>query len=207
MHNIKYLTKHCTTSRDGKIALSNTLVETAVRKYNCPIIVTCSDFPNEECVLTVSDLTAAVPKTGPHPDQYKPGYTYDLFYYSWQGTPKGAAEKETQESEEIEEIDAIASTSTISRNSKGTYTIKTPVVVTTYEETEVTLVGYIGAVIRAKRLELNLNMNQLAILTNGKCSQATISRLEMGDANTTLSILEIICDALQLHISEIFPAK
>ena len=202
MHTIKFLTKHCTTSRDGRIALSNTLVETAVKRYNCPIVVTCNDFPNEECILTVSDLTAAVPKTGPHPDQFKPGQTYDLFYYVWKGIPKGAAQNEV---EEMEEPEVTITTSTISRNTKGTYTIKTPV--TIIEEREVTLAGYIGVIIRAKRLSLGYNKAQLAALTEGACSAPTLGRIETGDTNPTLDILVSICDVLNLHITDIFPPK
>lgn len=201
MQNPKFLTKHCTTSRDGRIALSNTLVETAVKMYNCPIIVTCNDYPNEECILTVSDLTGAVPKTGPHPNQFRPGETYDLFYYAWKGTPKG--ETETPEPETT----FTTTASTVTKSSKGTYIIKTPVVVTTYEETEVTLATYIGTIIKNTRKERNLNQNQLANLTAGKCSPATVSKLEAGDANTSLSILEALCDVLDLHISELFPSK
>lgn len=202
MHKVIILEKHCTTSKEGRISLSNTLVETAIKLHNCPIRVTCSDYPGEESIYSVSELTSPVPTSGPYPDSFRPGNTYSLLHFLWKGTPI----KETVESV-IETTSEDLPVSTITRNSRGTYTIKTPVVITTYEETDVTLVGYIGAMIRSKRISLNLNMNQLANLTNGKCSPATISRLEIGDANTTLSILEAICDALDLHISELFPSK
>lgn len=206
MHKIIILEKHCTTSKDGRVALSNTLVETAIKLHNCPIRVTCSDYPGEESIYSVSELTSPVPTSGPYPDSFRPGNTYSLLHFLWKGTPI----KETVEEivETSDEDSAVSTTiSTITRNSRGTYTIKTPVIVTTYEETEVTLVGYIGAVIKAKRKSLDLNMNQLARLTNGNCSPATISKLEMGDANTSLGILEAICDALDLHISDLFPPK
>jgi len=202
MHSVKFLTKHCTTSREGRVALSNTLVETAVKRYNCPIIVTCNDFPNEECILTVSDLTSAVPKTGPHPDQYNPGKTYDLYYYIWKGVSRGTSQTIEEESTEVETTITV---STISRNAKGTYTIKTPV--TIIEEREVSLAGYIGAIIKAKRTELGYNKSQLANLTSGACSSPTLGRIETGDTNPTLDILVAICDALGLHITDIFPPK
>lgn len=202
MHKIIILEKHCTTSKEGRVALSNTLVETAIKLHNCPIRVTCSDYPGEESIYSVSELTSPVPTSGPYPDSFRPGNTYSLLHFLWKGTPI----KETVEEVTDTPVEDLV-VSTITRNSRGTYTIKTPVIVTTYEETEVTLVGYIGAVIKAKRKSLDLNMNQLAKLTNGNCSPATISKLEMGDANTSLGILEAICDALDLHISDLFPSK
>jgi hypothetical protein len=205
IHKIKILEKHCTVAREGRVALSNTLVETAVKVHNCPIRVTCTDYPGEECILSVSDLTASVPMTGPHPDQFKPGNTYYLFYYTWKGSPiKTNADPVVVETEELEDIPV----STISRKADGTFVIKTPVVVTTttYEEKTVTYSTYAGAIIKAKRTELKLHKNQLSAMTNGACSPATIGRIELGD-NSTIDTLVAICDALGLYITDLFPPK
>lgn len=199
-HKIKILEKHCTVSRDGRIALSNTLVETAVKLYNCPIRVTCTDFPGEECILTVSDLTAAVPITGPHPDQYKPGNTYFLYYYIWKGVPIN------QKQEDTTEVESPVLESTVEKRGKK-YVIKTPVVTTVIEEKEVSLNEYVGGVIYATRKAKGLSQAQLAIMTNNKISGNSISQIESALTNPILSSLEAIAEALDLHITDLFPPK
>jgi len=197
-HKIKILEKHCTVSREGRVALSNTLVETAVKLYNCPIRVTCTDFPGEECILSVSDLTASVPTSGPHPDQFKPGNTYFLFYYTWKGTPIKERTEETVESPVVE--------STIEKRGRK-YVIKTPVVTTVIEEKEVSLNEYVGGVIYATRKAKGISQAQLAIMTNNRISGNSVSQIESAVTNPILSSLEAIAEALELHITDLFPPK
>jgi len=96
---------------------------------------------------------------------------------------------------------------------------KTPVVTTTIElqEQEVTLFEYIGYKLKARREELGLNVADVARATlNSKIafrgttpgiSQSGISSIEKGMANPNINSLDILCDVLKLHISELFPPK
>jgi transcriptional regulator with XRE-family HTH domain len=78
--------------------------------------------------------------------------------------------------------------------------------------TPVTLAGYIGKMIKKRREELNLQQNDVVKKIKEKNSHSTfsassISRIESGDYNYNLFTLEDLCDALDLHISEVFPIK
>ena len=205
MHKPEFLSKHCTTARDGRVALSNTLVETAVKRYNCPIIVTCSAFPDEECILTVADLTSAVPKTTGHPDQFNPGNTYDLYYYLWKGTPK------TNRKQEEFKVEEAAPINTKDR----TYMINTMKMVPTVVETPTTFWGYIGHVVKSKREELNLTDREVVkkiISQQGgdktSFSINTYRSIERGiDTNSKINTYIHIAEALDLHLSELIPPK
>jgi hypothetical protein len=205
MNKPEFLTKHCTTARDGRVALSNTLVETAVKRYNCPIIVTCNAYPNEECILTVSDLTASVPKTMRHPDQFNPGNTYDLYYYLWKGTPKVNRDKEGSKAEEV-----------VSNNTKDrTYMINTMKMVPTVVETPTTFWGYIGHVVKTRREELNLTdrevVKKITEQQGGEEKSFAINTyrsIERGEeTNSKINTYIYIAEALNLHISELIPPK
>ena len=209
MNKVEFLTKHCTTARDGRVALSNTLVETAVKKYNCPIIVTCNAYPNEECILTVADLTSSVPKTTNHPNQFNPGNTYDLYYYLWKGTPKINRDQEEPKVEEV-----------VSSNTKDrTYMINTVKMVQTVVETPTTFWGYIGHIVKTKREELNLSDREVVerittMLTSQQeedkksFSINTYRSIERGEeTNSKINTYIYIAEALDLHISELIPPK
>lgn len=195
---IEFLEKHCATSKEGIIALSNSLVETAVKIHNCPIKVTCSNYPGQETLLSVADLLKPEFTAGPYEDQYREGATYSLYMYKWKG--------ETIKKPEIEKIEDSIETSTIERRGKG-YVIKTPVVVTTFEEKEVTLHYYVGMIIYQTRKARGLTQNQLSNLTEGRVSGSNIGQIESGITNPILSSLEAIADALGLHITDLFPPK
>lgn len=198
---IEFLEKHCSTSKDGIIALSNSLVETAVKIHNCPIKVTCSNYPGEETILSVVDLLKPEFTAGPYEDQYRNGATYSLYMYKW----KGVAIKRP-EVERTEKPEEVIGTPIIERKGKG-YVIKTPVIVTTFEEKEVTLHYYVGMIIQQTREARGLNQTQLANLTGGKISSSSISQIEAAITNPILSSLEAIADALGLHITDLFPPK
>lgn len=208
MSRIEYLTKHCTTSKDGIIALSNTLVEMAIKLHNCPIKVSCADYPGEIAVYTVEDLMVPKYTAGPYPNRFEPGTTYSLCMYSWKGV--------TATQEELDEIwtelppkeNSNLATGEIIIEKKGKgYLIKTPVVVTTYEEKEVSLSEYVGMIIHQTRTARGLTQNALSNLTNGKVSATSISQIETNTTNPILSSLECISEALGLHITDLFPPK
>lgn len=207
---LKRLEKHCNTSKDGRIALSNTLVETAIKLHNCPIRVTCSDYPNEESIYSISDLTSPVPTSGPYPDQYRPGNTYSLLHFQWKGTPM-------ESDVEISEEDTISETTVFDTKEenlvealdeikprKGYYIMEIPVVVTTYQRIEVSLTEYIGKRVTAIRQERGLTQLQLANLT-GKLSQTAISTVESGVGNPQLMSLQLIADAFGMDLMELMP--
>lgn len=207
---LKRLEKHCNTSKDGRIALSNTLVETAIKLHNCPIRVTCSDYPNEESIYSVSDLISPVPTSGPYPDQYRPGNTYSLLHFQWKGTPMESdveipeedAKPETtvfdnKEENLVEALDEI-------KPRKGYYIMEIPVIVTTYQRIEVSLTEYIGRRVAMLRQERGLTQLQLANLT-GKLSQTAISTIEAGAGNPQLMSLQFIADAFGIELMELMP--
>lgn len=207
MSRIEYLTKHCATSKDGIIALSNTLVEMAIKLHNCPIKVSCADFPGEISTYTVEDLLVPKYIAGPYPNRFEPGTTYSLCMYNWKGVPATQEELDNiwtelplkQEKLATEEI-------VIEKKGKG-YVIKTPVVVTTYEEKEVSLSEYVGMIIHQTRTARGLSQMALSNLTKGKVSATSISQIETNTTNPILSSLEYISEALGLHITDLFPPK
>lgn len=207
MSRIEYLTKHCTTSKEGVIALSNTLVEMAIKLHNCPIKVSCTDFPGEVATYKVEDLLVPKYTAGPYPNKFEPGSTYSLCMYAWKGVPA------TQE--ELDEIwtdlpprqeKLVTEEIIIEKKGRG-YIIKTPVVVTTFEEKEVSLSEYVGMRIHETRTARGLNQSTLSNLTQGKVSASSISQIETNATNPILSSLEYIAEALGLHITDLFPPK
>lgn len=199
MNKVEILEKHCTTSKDGIIALSNTFVETAIKIHNCPIRVTCVDYPGEESIYSVNDLLKPLFTAGPYQNKFGPGEdTYMLHMFAWKGTPIKEKEDTTMESQVAETI--------IEKRGKG-YVIKTPVVVTTFEEKEVTLSEYVGMIIHQTRNARGLSQMALSNLTNGKVSATSISQIETNATNPILSSLEHISEALGLHITDLFPPK
>lgn len=207
MSRIEYLTKHCTTSKDGIIALSNTLVEMAIKLHNCPIKVSCADFPGEISTYTVEDLLVPKYTAGPYPNKFEPGTTYSLCMYNWKGEPATQEELDDIWTELPPKQEKLATEEiVIEKKGKG-YVIKTPVVVTTYEEKEVSLSEYVGMIILQTRNARGLSQVALSNLTNGKVSPTSISQIETNATNPILSSLEHISEALGLHITDLFPPK
>lgn len=207
-NKIEYLTKHCVTSKDGIIALSNTLVEMAIKLHNCPIKVSCADYPGEISTYTVDDLLKPKFTAGPYPNRFEPGTTYSLCMYSWKGAP--ATEEELKEVwTEIppKETSNLATEEIIIEKKGKGYIIKTPVVTTTFEEKEVSLTEYVGMIVHQTRSARGLSQSALSNLTGNKVSPTSISQIETATTNPILSSLDAICDALGLHITDLFPPK
>jgi hypothetical protein len=206
MQKVEILEKHCTTSKDGVIALSNTFVETAIKIHNCPIKVTCADYPGQESIYTVEELLKPKFTAGPYMNRFGPGEdTYSLYMYSWKGTPTEAVKEEEKICEAPITETPVAET-IIEKRGKG-YVIKTPVVVTTFEEKEVSLSEFVGLSISQTRTARGLTQNALSNLTGNKVSASSISQIESADTNPILSSLEFISEALGLHITDLFPPK
>ncbi len=97
---------------------------------------------------------------------------------------------------------------------KETSVVTTTVVV---EEMEATLFEYIGYKLKTRREELGLKIADVARATLASkipfrggtpgISQSSISSIEKGTANPNVNSLDILCDILKLHISELFPPK
>lgn len=202
-----FLTKHCTSSKDGIIALSNTLVEMAIKLHNCPIKVSCADFPGEISTYTVEDLLVPKYTAGPYPNKFEPGTTYSLCMYSWKGKPATQEELDAIWTELPSKQEKLATEEIIIEKKGKGYVIKTPVVVTTYEEKEVSLSEYVGMIIHQTRNARGLSQVALSNLTNGKVSPTSISQIETNTTNPILSSLEHISEALGLHITDLFPPK
>ena len=202
---MEYLEKHCTISKDGVIALSNTLVELAIKVHNCPIKVTCSDYPGQVATYTIDDLLKPKFTAGPYPDQYNEGCTYSLCMYPWQGVDLPANSKVEVKTEEANSNLACPPI-TVEKRGKS-YIIRTPVIVTTFEEKKVFLAEYVGSIIHQTRKARGLSQMQLSNLIEGKASGSNIGQIENGLTNPILSTLEAISDALGLHITDLFPPK
>jgi len=207
-NKVKYLTKHCLTSKDGIIALSNTLVEMAIKLHNCPIKVSCGDYPGEIATYTVEDLLVPKYTAGPYPNRFDPGTTYSLCMYNWKGVPATEIELKQIWTEVSPKESSNLATEEIIIEKKGkNYIIKTPVIVTSFEEKEVSLTEYVGMIINQTRTARGLTQSALANLTENKVSTTTVSQIESASTNTTLGSLEALCEALGLHIIDIFPPK
>ena len=92
------------------------------------------------------------------------------------------------------------------------YTIIEKVMVPQETATPVTLAGYIGRVIKKRREELKLQQTDVVREIKERNPESTfsgssISRIERGDFNYNLFTLEDLCEALGLHISEVFPPR
>jgi DNA-binding XRE family transcriptional regulator len=207
MQKLEFLEKHCTTSKEGVIALSNTFVETAIKIHNCPIRVTCADYPGQVSIYSVEELLKPKFTAGPYQNKFGPGEdTYSLYMYAWKENPIKEVKEEVLEVtiSEVQITETLMPS--IEKRGKG-YIIKTPVVVTTFEEKEVCLSEYVGMVISQTRTARGLTQNALSNLTNGKVSPSSISQIETSDTNPILSSLEHISEALGLHITDLFPPK
>jgi DNA-binding XRE family transcriptional regulator len=207
MQKLEFLEKHCTTSKEGVIALSNTFVETAIKIHNCPIRVTCADYPGQVSIYSVEELLKPKFTAGPYQNKFGPGEdTYSLYMYAWKEKPIEEVKEEVLEItiSEVQITETLMPS--IEKRGKG-YIIKTPVVVTTFEEKEVCLSEYVGMVISQTRTARGLTQNALSNLTNGKVSPSSISQIESSDTNPILSSLEHISEALGLHITDLFPPK
>ena len=102
------------------------------------------------------------------------------------------------------------------------YTFKKSVPVTTFvtEEVETTLVEYIGLTVRTKREAMGIDQVTLAAKTvvvgqndnKPLLTSSAISRIESGgkdrpESYPNLKSLEILANALNIHITELFPPK
>jgi transcriptional regulator with XRE-family HTH domain len=91
------------------------------------------------------------------------------------------------------------------RSLNGNYIILKEVL--TPVETEVTLLEYIGSIIRKERVAKNFTQAQLSFMTGDLVSGATISQIETAVTNPSVNILDAIAQALDLEISDLFPPK
>ena len=200
-----FLLKHCKTSKEGVIALLNTFVETAIKVHGCPIIVTCDDYPGEEATYSVEELLQPSFTAGPYPNKHSmdPEDTYKLCMYPWKGVKVNKKVIELP----MLELEEPSPTAVVVQKVGREYTIKTPVVVTTFEEKDVNLHYYVGMIIYQTRKARGLTQNQLSNLTEGRVSGSNIGQIESGITNPILSSLEAIADALGLHITDLFPPK
>lgn len=198
---MEYLEKNCTSAKDGKIALSNSLVELAIKVHNCPIKVTCDSYPGEVAMYTVTDLISPLGNPGPFENKFDPGSTYSLFIYPW----KGVKVSPKEEHNFVPEVQVEVKSFTEKKNKS--YLIKTPVVVTVIEEKEVSLGEYVGMIIHQTRSARGLTQSALSNLTDNKVSASSISQIETATSNPILSSLEYICEALGLDIIDLFPSK
>ena len=93
------------------------------------------------------------------------------------------------------------------------YSIKKEVVVTTVQDVPATLSEFIGNVIKTRREEFSLSTKEVVskIVQNNpahyKFSLANYEIIEGGNSNAKMRTLELICEALDLHISDIYPPK
>ena len=200
-----FLLKHCKTSKEGTIALLNTFVETAIKVHGCPIIVTCDDYPGEEATYSVEELLQPSFTAGPYPNRQSmdPDATYKLCMYPWKGVK---VDKKVIELSMLE-LEESSPTAVVVQKVGKEYTIKTPVVVTTFEEKAVSLSEFVGLIICQTRTARGLTQNALSNLTGNKVSASSISQIETAGTNPILSSLEDISEALGLHITDLFPPK
>ena len=200
-----FLLKHCKTSKEGVIALLNTFVETAIKVHGCPIIVTCDDYPGEEATYSVEELLQPSFTAGPYPNKHSmdPEDTYKLCMYPWKGVKVNKKVIELP----MLELEEPSPTAVVVQKVGREYTIKTPVVVTTFEEKAVSLSEFVGLIICQTRTARGLTQNALSNLTGNKVSASSISQIETAGTNPILSSLEDISEALGLHITDLFPPK
>jgi DNA-binding XRE family transcriptional regulator len=128
--------------------------------------------------------------------------------YNWKGVPATEIELKQIWTEVSPKESSNLATEEIIIEKKGkNYIIKTPVIVTSFEEKEVSLTEYVGMIINQTRTARGLTQSALANLTENKVSTTTVSQIESASTNTTLGSLEALCEALGLHIIDIFPPK
>jgi transcriptional regulator with XRE-family HTH domain len=93
------------------------------------------------------------------------------------------------------------------RSQNGNYLLIEDVQITVKQETEVTLLEYIGKKIRKARTAKNFTQTQLSFMTGDLVSNATISQIETATTNPSVNILDAIAQALDLEITDLFPPK
>lgn len=206
MQKLEFLEKHCTTSKDGVIALSNTFVETAIKIHKCPIKVTCADYPGQVSIYTVDELLKPKFTAGPYQNRFGQGEdTYMLYMYTWKGTPIEDSKTEEEATEE-------ATSNTIKDR---TYMVNTVELVPTVVKTPTTFWGYIGHIVKTRREELNLTDREVVkkiIEQQGGEEKSfainTYRSIERGEeTNSKMNTYIYIAEALDLHISELIPPK
>lgn len=206
MEKKPFLPKHCKTSKNGSIGLSNTLVETALKIHNCPIKVTCNDYPGQISTYSVTDLLTPIDKRGPFINQYVDNATYWIYIYPWKGEPIETPKFEDVSTEIVQEAEPNVSV-VLDPNNKNSreYIIETPI--TEIKKTKVTFIGYVGFSLRKHRKAKKLTQEELSNLTNGEVSTTSISQIETATTNPVLSSIEALAIALNIHVSELFPPK
>ena len=119
------------------------------------------------------------------------------------------AETEKEEQNHDVEVIEVSTGTTVTPK----YSIKKEVVITTIEDVPATLSEFIGNVIKTRREEFSLSAKEVVskIVQNNpahhKFSLANYEIIEGGNSNAKMKTLELICEALDLHISDIYPSK
>ena len=131
-------------------------------------------------------------------------------YNSFEDLKKIQAEAKIEEEQdhEVEVIEVAVGTLVVPK-----YSIKKEVTVTTVEDVPATLSEFIGNAIKTRREEFSLSAKEVVskIVKNNpahhKFSLANYEIIEGGNSNAKMRTLELICEALDLHISDIYPPK
>lgn len=89
------------------------------------------------------------------------------------------------------------------------YTIETEVEVTTIQKVakEVSLEQYVGYKILKAREAKGLNISQLVDKIDKKISITHLTNIEKGLLTTRLKDMQILSEALDIHISTLFPCQ
>jgi hypothetical protein len=131
-------------------------------------------------------------------------------YNSFEDLQKIQAEAKIEEDQnhDVEVMETATETLIVPK-----YSIKKEVVVTTVQDVPATLSEFIGNVIKTRREEFSLSAKEVVskIVQNNpahhKFSLANYEIIEGGHSNAKMRTLELICEALDLHISDIYPPK
>lgn len=195
----EFLPKHCKTSKNGTISLTNTFVETAIKIHNCPVKVSCSDFEGQIATYSVTDLLTPIDKRGPYINKFEENSTYWIYVYPWKGVPVENYVSFEQKFNEVPEVVSL-------ENKKSReYIIRKEIV--KVEDIKVSFLQYVGLTLREHRKRKNLTQGELSNLTNGEVSTTSISQIESNSTNPVLSSIEALAIALDIHVSDLFPPK
>jgi hypothetical protein len=131
-------------------------------------------------------------------------------YNSFEDLKKIQAEAKVEEEQnhDVEVMEVSPGTAVIPK-----YSIRKEVVVTTVQDVPATLSEFIGNAIKTRREEFSLSTKEVVskIVQNNpahyKFSLANYEIIEGGNSNAKMRTLELICEALDLHISDIYPPK
>lgn len=131
-------------------------------------------------------------------------------YNSFEDLQKIQAEAKIEEDQnhDVEVMETVTETPIVPK-----YSIKKEVVVTTVQDVPATLSEFIGNVIKTRREEFSLSAKEVVskIVQNNpahhKFSLANYEIIEGGNSNAKMRTLELICEALDLHISDIYPPR